>query len=176
MILFVSNNIFCLKNIIYLLNQKKFPITLDKTSKHFFELELYFDQNQLKIISLSKSMLFKLPISFETFFLELNNLFINRLITIGEIKYNPIKQSLNLKNNIINLNYIHNIIVTNLILNIDTGISKIFLYKLIWPLDKDIQINKLDTHITNLKNKVKNSLNVDLKIISSSGILKLFIN
>ena len=87
MILFVSNNIFCLKNIIYLLNQKKFPITLDKTSKYFFELELYFDQNQLKIISLSNSLLFKLPISFEKFFLELNNLFINRLITIGEIKY-----------------------------------------------------------------------------------------
>lgn len=176
MILFVSNNIFCLKNIIFLLNQKKFPITLDKTSKYFFELELYFDQSQLKIITLSNTLLFKLPISFESFFLELNNLFIKRFITIGEIKYNPIKQSLNFKNKSINLNYIHNTIMTNLILNIDIGISKIFLYKLIWPLDKDIQINKLDTHITNLKNKVKNSLNVDLKIITSSGILKLCIN
>ena len=47
---------------------------------------------------------------------------------------------------------------------------------MIWSQDKDIQINKLDTHITNLKNKIKKGLNIDLKIITNSGILTLIID
>ena len=43
---------------------------------------------------------------------------------------------------VIYLNYIHNIIITNLILNTDMGVDKILLYKLIWSQDKNIQINK----------------------------------
>ena len=42
--------------------------------------------------------------------------------------------------------------------------------------DKNVQINKLDTHITNLKNKVADELKIDLEIISSSGTLKLVID
>ena len=66
--------------------------------------------------------------------------------------------------------------MTHLTLNLNIGINKSNLYKLIWPYDKDIQINKLDTHITNLKNKVKEFLKVDLTIISSSGVIKLIID
>ena len=84
--------------------------------------------------------------------------------------------SLSFNDNSINLNYIHNIIMTHLTLNLNIGINKSNLYKLIWPYDKDIQINKLDTHITNLKNKVKEFLKVDLTIISSSGVIKLIID
>ena len=47
---------------------------------------------------------------------------------------------------------------------------------MIWSQDKDIQMNKLDTHITNLKNKIKKSLNIDLKIITNSGVLRLSID
>ena len=61
-------------------------------------------------------------------------------------------------------------------LNLQIGVDKNFLYGLIWPNDKDIQINKLDTHVTNLKNKIKNELNFDLKIISNAGLLKLCID
>ena len=74
------------------------------------------------------------------------------------------------------MNYIHNIIITNLILSADKGVDKTFLYKLIWSQDKDIQINKLDTHITNLKNKIKKGINIDLKIVTNTGILKLIID
>ena len=61
-------------------------------------------------------------------------------------------------------------------MNIDNGVDKNYLYKTIWTQDKDIQINKLDTHITNLKNKIKKGLNIDLKIITNAGILRLIID
>ena len=41
--------------------------------------------------------------------------------------------------------------MTHLILNKSSGVDKFELYKKIWPLDKDYQINKLDTHLSNLK-------------------------
>ncbi len=66
--------------------------------------------------------------------------------------------------------------MNNLILYKNIGVDKNHLYKTIWTQDKDIQINKLDTHITNLKNKTKKELNIDLKIITNSGILRLSID
>jgi len=59
---------------------------------------------------------------------------------------------------------------------LDKGIEKPTLYKKIWPNDKSYHINKLDTHLTNLKNELKESLNFDLIFSSSGGNLKLRIN
>ena len=176
MILIKSNESFGLKKIKKLFNQKKFVITEDRSSRYFFELILTFDKNIIKIDTKSNSISMSLPISFELFFSEIKNLYIERFVNVGNLNYKPVKQSVSFKNNIINLNYIHNIIMTNLILNLDIGIYKNDLYKFIWPNDKDIQINKLDTHITNLKNKIKNGLKIDLNIISNAGILKLIID
>tara|TARA_Y100000996_G_scaffold398575_1_gene366750 strand:+ start:4177 stop:4707 length:531 start_codon:yes stop_codon:yes gene_type:complete len=176
MIFIKSNDDFNLRNIIFLLNQKKLSLVKEKSAKYFFDLELIFDDKNLKIITASETIILKLPLSIEYFFSEVKNLFINKFISIKDFDYAPVKQSIIYKEKVINLNYIHNIITANLILNIEKGIDKFFLYKLIWPNDKDIQINKLDTHITNLKNKVSNELNIDLKIISSSGVLKLIID
>ena len=71
---------------------------------------------------------------------------------------------------------IQNKIMIYLFLNTDSGIEKIELIKSIWPKDKDVFLNKLDTHLTNLKNQILNDLNFDLKFSSKSGILKLSIN
>ena len=64
----------------------------------------------------------------------------------------------------------------HLLLNLDEGVEKTDLIRSIWPKDKDIFLNKLDTHLTNLKNQIYNDLNFDLKFSSSSGRLKLSIN
>ena len=71
---------------------------------------------------------------------------------------------------------IHNSIISSLLLNIDEGVNKLSLYGKIWPNDKNIQINKLDTHITNLKNKLNNDLGFDLNLVSISGNLRLIID
>ena len=55
----------------------------------------------------------------------------------------------------------------------DTGIKKTNLYSIIWPNDYNIQINKLDTHLTNLKNFLKSEINYELNYLSQSGIIKI---
>ena len=176
MILLKCSDLFYLRSINSILTQKKIPITIKKSEKHFFELNLFIDNTQLKIASSTKSSSLNLPISFELIFSEIKNHFVNKFIRVGNYNYEPINQSVSYNEKIIFLNYIHNVIFTNLILNIDTGIDKNFLYRLIWTQDKDIQINKLDTHITNLKNKIKKGLDIDLKIVTNSGILRLSID
>ncbi len=176
MILIKSNDDFNLNNIISLLRQKKFSFVTEGSAKHFFELDLFFDDKNLKINSSRESIVLKLPISIELFFFEIKNLFINKFVNIDDFKYEPIRQSIIYNGKIINLNYIHNIIISNLILNLNEGIDKFLLYQLIWPDDKDTQINKLDTHLTNLKNKLKNEISLDLNISSINGIIKLRIN
>ena len=74
------------------------------------------------------------------------------------------------------LSEIQNKIMIHLLLNLDKGVEKIELIKNIWPKDKDIFLNKLDTHLTNLKNQIYNDLNFEIKFSSKSGILKLSIN
>ena len=56
------------------------------------------------------------------------------------------------------------------------GIDKENLYKFIWSQDKDISINKLDTHLTNLKNDLSNNLGVYINFQSKDKKLKLIIN
>ena len=55
------------------------------------------------------------------------------------------------------LSDIQNIILNNLLL-FSEGVDKDMLYKSIWKRDQDIHINKLDTHLTNLKKKLKKTI------------------
>ena len=176
MILIKSNDDFYLNNIIFALNQKELSLISKESSKYFFELELNFKSTTLQINSSDNKTFLKLPVSFEQLLFEIKKFFINKSVTIKDFKYTPVKQCVSFKDSSVNLNRIHNIILANLILNINEGIDKFILYQLIWPNDKNVQINKLDTHITNLKNKVADELKIDLKIISSSGTLKLVID
>ena len=66
--------------------------------------------------------------------------------------------------------------MSNLLLNSDRGINKVDLIKTIWPNDKEIFFNKLDTHLTNLKNNLSKEIDYDLKFSSKSGIIKLATN
>ena len=70
---------------------------------------------------------------------------------------------------------IQNKILFNLIVNRD-GVNKEQLYKFIWPDDKEISINKLDTHLTNLKNLIFDELKFKINFKSLDKTLKLIIN
>ena len=50
------------------------------------------------------------------------------------------------------------------------------LYKILWPSDKNIQLNKLDTHLTNLKNLFEKEFNYNLNYFSKQSIIKLLID
>ncbi len=176
MIFIGSNDSFFLKNLENLFEQKNFLTTSDKSSKFFFEIFLKFENNKLKIIFANKDVVLKTPIPFNIFFSKLNELLVHNHVSISDFEYNPISQSISIGQSTCNLGVIHNQIMSNLILNLDKGIDKIKLYRLIWPLDKDLQMNKLDTHITNLKNKVNGDLSLNLNFTSNSGTLKLVID
>ena len=70
----------------------------------------------------------------------------------------------------------HNHIIKEIVQSQNYSIIKEDLYKNIWPLDKEVQINKLDTHLTNLKNLFKDNLNYDLNFKSNSGNLTFLFN
>lgn len=67
----------------------------------------------------------------------------------------------------------HNIILFNLFIFEKLGINKNHLYSCIWPNDKDISLNKLDTHLTNLKNYICNNCNENIDFRTMNGLLKL---
>ena len=73
------------------------------------------------------------------------------------------------------LSDIQYIIITNLILT-DIGVNKESLYKKIWKRDKSIFINKLDTHLTNLKKKLKQELDIKINFQSQNKNLKIIID
>ena len=73
------------------------------------------------------------------------------------------------------LSDIQNIILNNILLSKD-GVDKDLLYQRIWKRDKSIQINKLDTHLTNLKNKLNDELNLSVNFQSYEKKLRLMID
>ena len=81
------------------------------------------------------------------------------------------KQSLIYNNKEAYLGNIHFIIFCNLLLHREDGSDKTDLYKEIWPQDKEYQFNKLDTHLTNLKNHLKENINFDFLFFTRSGLI-----
>ena len=94
MILLKCNYEFYLKSIFVLILQKKFPVTLEKSDKYFFEIDLLFENNDLKIVSSSKSSSLKIPITFELLLAEIKNHFANKFIKVDNYNYSPINQSI----------------------------------------------------------------------------------
>lgn len=176
MIYLKSNNQFFLDNFSIFLNQKNFNFTTSKNEKFFFEICIDLYERYLKISSGNVSVSLNCPIRTQHLFSQISNILMDKYVATKIFNYNPISQTLFNKQKNCVLGSIHNLIISNLIINLDHGIEKNFLYNQIWPKDKNIQINKLDTHITNLKNKIKNDLSFDIKIISNNGFLRLIID
>ena len=92
-------------------------------------------------------------------------------LEINDAKFYPLKQSLVYKDKETYLGNIHYIIFCQLLLYRENGASKTELYKEIWPQDKEYQLNKLDTHLTNLKNHLKEKINFDFLFSTRSGLI-----
>ena len=106
MILLKSNQEFYLKSIYTLISQKKLPVTIDKSEKHFFDIDILFENSYLKIVSSLSSSSFKLPIPFELLLSEVKNHFANKFINIGSYNYEPINQSISYDKKILYLSFL----------------------------------------------------------------------
>ncbi len=109
----------------------------------------------------------------------LNSQILKKIIDInfplGRHNYFPYQRVISSQNEKVYLSDIQNLIISNLIIN-QQGIDKNNLYNLIWKKDKSIHINKLDTHLTNLKKKLDQELNLKIYFQSQNKILRLLIN
>ena len=94
---------------------------------------------------------------------------------IADHKYFPYQRVICSKNKKSLLSDIQNLIISNLIIN-QKGIDKDQLYNLIWKRDKLVHINKLDTHLTNLKKKLKQELDLKINFQSQNKTLHLLID
>ncbi len=167
---------FLKKNIISLIKQKGSFLKSDYSNKFFFHLKFYQEDNFLLCISEEEKIKFNLPNNFNEIFDKIYDFISNKNIYFKNFNYFPFKQLIQFNEKSSFLSEIQNKIIIYLLLNLEDGVEKVELINNIWPKDKDIFFNKLDTHLTNLKNQIYNDLNFDLKFSSKSGVLKLSIN
>ncbi len=176
MILLNCKDEFLSRHIKSLLKQKNFLVTSRASVKFFAEIDLKKTSPNIKILFKSKECSLRAPLRFNEFFSNLEELIKDIIIDLKQFSYKPFAQEVFLDNESCYLGNIHNLIFSNLLLNLNSGINKFDLYKEIWPLDKEVQINKLETHLTNLKTKIKTKLNINLNISSNEGKINLRIN
>lgn len=174
MIIFKSEDSFLEKNFNNLL--KQFNLNSVSYNKNFILIDLILNNEQIIADVDDEKIKFNLPMSFYEFFAFLKNKLINTFLTVENIKFYPFKNLIIYNDLNYYLKDIHNIILSNLILSLEDGINKVDLYKTLWPQDKDISINKLDTHLTNLKNQIFDNLKLRIQVTSKNNSLKLIIN
>jgi len=172
----IHDDEFIQKSIYQLLLQKELQVTKNSDEKFFEEILIEKNETSILIKTTNESIKINIPLSLS----QITNAIIDLLhkvrIQINNIDYYPFQQKIIFNNQYAMLGDIHNIIFSSLVLSGDEGLEKISLYKKIWPLDKEIQVNRLDTHLTNLKKKIKNEINKDLNFQTVKGKINLIIN
>lgn len=171
-----SKDKFLVQNLSSLMMQKNIRVTTSEMQKFFFKIDAKTNNEKLSILIDDKHISFQLPFSFDLIFSKINEVLSKKIISVLNFKYNPIMQIVYYNDTVCKLGDIHNSIMSNLVLHQEGGLNKNSLYNCIWPNDKSMQINKLDTHLTNIKTRIKKDLNLDLNIVTNSGNLKLIIN
>ena len=142
-------------------------------SLSFVHIEVRQTNGQLHFIYNQKREIIKMPTKTHDIFDGIYKLIFEKAVIISKFEFFPFKQTINYQGKDVKLNFISNEILRNLYLYKDQGIDKNILYSFIWPKDKEILINKLDTHLTNTKNLIQDNFNIELKYASKKGIVKL---
>lgn len=171
-----SNNQFYLKYIQNLLQEINFPVSLDDDMAVYGEVFIEFNRSfvKLKIDKLEKNL--NIPFSLAQFSQNFFDLLQNFNIKLNELEYFPLKETISNGTKIFKLRNTHNLIVREALKYKNTGLLKTDLYKIIWPHEVEIQINKLDTHLTNLKNILSNEFSFNFEFNSNKGKIFFLIN
>ena len=168
-----SKDQFLLRHVSEALNYFDIPIFNTETKNYG---QIFLESNKKKIDlsfqNTQKSIL--LPCSVIELVNEIKIMILDHHVKFDSLFYYPLKQILSSNIASIRLRHIHNVITEEILKNSDQQMSKEYLYKCIWPNDHTIQPNKLDTHLTNFKNILKDSLNYNLIFKSVSGNIKFF--
>ena len=159
-----------------ILEQKEIIHTLDQKKKYFFKIEIIRGLKHIELKGFSKILRLDIPTSIDSLIKKIYNLFSDFTLEINGAKFYPLKQSLVHNDKETYLGNIHFTIFCQLLLNKNNGVDKTELYKEIWPKDKEYQFNKLDTHLTNLKNHLKEKINYDFLFYTRLGLINIRVN
>lgn len=161
------------KYFLNIFSQIKTPIIVNTQDNYFSKIEITFTQKTMNFKSSDKILKISLPLTLKSLQIAFNKILSDYKIIFQNASYHPIKHCVVFEDKKIVLGEIHNQILSQLILNQKLGIDKFDLYQKIWPLDKDIQINKLETHLTNFRNNLLSNLNFKIQFSSNKGLIKL---
>tara|TARA_B100000963_G_scaffold100400_1_gene86809 strand:- start:7363 stop:7887 length:525 start_codon:yes stop_codon:yes gene_type:complete len=153
------------KNFLLSSNNEKHRITLKiHENKKFIMMDIDGDQIELS-----------LPVDINSLASQALKKLIDLNFSIESYKFYPFQRIISNESKKSFLSDIQNKIMTSLLTSID-GIDKDVLYQSIWKKDKLIFINKLDTHLTNLKKKLKHDLDIKVNFQSHKKNLRLLID
>lgn len=171
-----TNNNFLEKKILELFIQKGLRINQNNHYNSSGLIELNFNNSFLKLKFENQKVEVKYPINFSSLWHNIFYLLVDHKVSFGQLDYFPMKELISHQNIEIKLTHTQNLIIQNILQMKNQKISKIDLYKNIWPNDVDTHINKLDTHLTNLKNMLLQKFGYNLQFNSSAGVLTFLIN
>ena len=165
-----KNTNFLFSSLNDLLNQ--FEIT-DKIHLDSLEANISRENKSdiLKILFNKKELKFKLPVKVDDIVREIVFYQSQTEFKLGPLLFNPSKQLLISKDLQITLRHSHNKMLSEIMMNTENGVSKLTLYEKLWPNDVDIQMNKLDTHLTNLKKVIYENFNYEIVLKTANGKL-----
>jgi len=171
-----SDDNWLLDKVLNLMAQQGLRLSNNSDPKSFLNISF---KNSLDIIDVrcgKEIIKFNKPVNFFEMYSKIVHLSLEVCIEFHELKYFPFKSCISNHSSKTYLGEKHNSILSLLLIYENKGINKFDLYKNIWPEDVEIQINKLDTHLTNLKKLLDTELNYNLKSKSVKNNLKLIID
>ena len=168
------NNYLVKQTLTNFLEKKNFFLASDN-DRYFTTINLHETEKSINLIIGDIKKEISLPVDLNNLSSEILKLIVDINIPFSNYHYFPYQRLIENKEKKSLLSDIQNNILNNILLYSD-GIDKDLLYHRIWKRDKSIQINKLDTHLTNLKNKLNDDLDLNVNFHSYDKKLNLLID
>ena len=168
------NNYLIKKTLINYLENKNIYLASGNVD-HFTTIVVKETKKSLFIIVNDYKKEIPIPIDLNFLLSEINKSIFDINIPLSGYNYYPYQRLVENRDRRTLLSDIQNIILNNVLI-FEEGVDKDVLYRKIWKRDKLIQINKLDTHLTNLKNKLNDELNLNVNFQSTEKKLRLLID
>tara|TARA_B100000989_G_C19455816_1_gene433957 strand:+ start:49 stop:573 length:525 start_codon:yes stop_codon:yes gene_type:complete len=168
------NNYLVQQTLISYLENKNFSLALEN-DPYFTTIKVLETEKSICLIIDDYKKEMSTPVDLNFLSSEILKSIVDINIKIKNYNYFPYQRLVEDSKKKVLLSDIQNIILNNILLSKD-GVDKDLLYQRIWKRDKSIQINKLDTHLTNLKNKLNDALNLSVNFQSYEKKLRLMID
>ena len=151
-------------------------ILVNEAHVRVLHLDFISSDNDIKILSPNQEpIIIVKPFHFSNIINKLNIFEQKYFVNISSVKYFPFLGALMMDDQKSLLSETQNLILSRLVC-FKQGIEKKTLYESIWPRDKNISDNKLDTHLTNLRNHIFEFSKQKLNFKTLKGSIKLDVN